>query len=121
MIDAWKFSEPHYEAVGGMDFGSGYPSDPKCKSWMNNNLADKIFGFPDLVRFSWGPAKTSILEGGVSVEWEADQDDDDDGKRKQQAQMKAFLSGGGPAKKKPRLDYFETRKIQRVTRLVVEA
>lgn len=119
MIDTWKFSELNYEAVGGMNFGSGYPSDPKCKAWLNQNLADKIFGFPDLVRFSWGPTKIALLEKGIAVEWEADQDNEIDHKKKQQAQMKAFLTGSGPAKRKSiRLDYFETRKIFRVTSLV---
>ena len=85
---------------------------------MNQNLADKIFGFPDLVRFSWGPAKKSMLEGGVAVEWEADQDDHDDDTKKQQVQMKAFLCGRRLDKKKPRLQYFDTRKLDRVTKLI---
>jgi hypothetical protein len=118
IIEAWNFSEPHYEAVDGMNYGSGYPSDPKCKAWMSQNLADKIFGFPDLVRFSWGPSKKSVLEGCVAVEWEADQDDDDDDTKKQQIQMKTFLCGVGTDKKKPRLQYFDTRKMDRVSKLI---
>lgn len=36
-----------------LDCGSGYPGDPKTVAWLKNNC-DKVFGFPDLVRFSWG-------------------------------------------------------------------
>lgn len=31
MIESFQWTEKHYEPVGGLDFGSGYPSDPKCK------------------------------------------------------------------------------------------
>jgi ribonuclease H2 subunit A len=34
------------------DAGSGYPSDPKTKAWLQNNI-DQTFGYPDFVRFSW--------------------------------------------------------------------
>ncbi len=32
--------------------GSGYPGDPKTVAWLANNQ-DKVFGFPNFVRFSW--------------------------------------------------------------------
>lgn len=34
------------------ELGSGYPSDPKTKEWLVNNR-HKIFGYPNLIRFSW--------------------------------------------------------------------
>lgn len=63
LLQGWKFSEPgitdgdnnkHY------DFGSGYPSDPKCKQWLDDTLQDPVFGYTDLVRFSWAPVKTRL-------------------------------------------------------------
>ncbi|CAL5407107.1 unnamed protein product [Camellia sinensis] len=34
-------------------FGSGYPGDPKSVSWLEDHQ-HSVFGFPTLVRFSWG-------------------------------------------------------------------
>lgn len=48
--------------------GSGYPSDPITKAWMDNNY-DKVFGFPNFVRFSWGTSKTILAKNAVLVEW----------------------------------------------------
>jgi ribonuclease H2 subunit A len=119
MIESWKFTEqPNFEAVGGLNFGSGYPSDPKCQKWMESNLMDPVFCFPDLVRFSWGPARADVDEGGVKVAWEDEEDEDEAAIKKQQEQMKAFLGGAGSQKKKkPRLAYFEKRRMSRVTKL----
>lgn len=48
-------------AAGGVSrtFGSGYPSDPKCKAWMDD-LHDPVFGYNDFVRFSWAPTKKRL-------------------------------------------------------------
>ena len=46
----WKFIEP-IEVAG--ELGSGYPSDPKTKEWLQLNR-DPVFGYPNLIRFSWG-------------------------------------------------------------------
>ena len=35
------------------DIGSGYPSDPNTKNWLDKNF-DPVFGYPTLARFSWG-------------------------------------------------------------------
>ena len=34
------------------DFGTGYPSDPKCIKWLKNRL-DLEGKLPDMVRHSW--------------------------------------------------------------------
>ncbi|XP_074990192.1 ribonuclease H2 subunit A isoform X1 [Calonectris borealis] len=66
----WKFVED----LGDIDrdYGSGYPNDPKTKEWLRRNL-EPVFGFPRLVRFSWGTARELLQRGGVPVEW-ADED-----------------------------------------------
>jgi ribonuclease H2 subunit A len=137
MMESWRWAEPHYEAEGGHEFGSGYPSDPKCKQWMEKNLADRVFCYPSLVRFSWGPAKDAIKNDGVVVEWEADEDEenngvDSDGVKRQQLQMNAFLSSGKDSgsgagastaqqlRKQPRLAYFAKRRLVATTKLYVE-
>ncbi|KAG1369706.1 ribonuclease H2 subunit A [Cocos nucifera] len=35
------------------NFGSGYPGDPETKAWLDHHK-HPVFGFPTLVRFSWG-------------------------------------------------------------------
>lgn len=127
MIGSWNFTESRYEAQGGLDFGSGYPSDPKCKVWMENNLADPVFCFPDLVRFSWGPAKKAVESGGANCEWEGDEEEeekksDSDGVKRQQLQMQAFVGGesvskGKVTKKRKRSAYFEKRGLAAVATL----
>ena len=78
MTAKWKYSEPSFEPIGGNDFGSGYPSDPKCKEWVEKNLGHPIFGYPDFARFSWAPMKKTMGEGGVTMRWEADDEEEDD-------------------------------------------
>ncbi|CAN8064547.1 unnamed protein product [Agarophyton chilense] len=57
--------------------GSGYPSDPVTKIWMEKNY-DNLFGFPTFVRFSWGTTKTILQQNAVLIDWECDDEDDDD-------------------------------------------
>jgi ribonuclease H2 subunit A len=63
-----------------MAWGSGYPSDGRCVSWLKGNM-HPVFGWGPECRFSWGTAK-DMLEaapakgGGVKVEWPAEEDTD---------------------------------------------
>ena len=117
MIANWEWSEmPNYSPNKGREFGSGYPSDPKCVEWMRENCeVDRPFGFPDFVRFSWGPAKKLLGEGPpdnnivgssnsnngggggkntVVVKWEADEDNGDgsnDNVGGKQSSMQSFV------------------------------
>jgi len=100
MLESWKYSE---SSDISHDFGSGYPSDPKCKSWMEQ-LSDPVFGYPDIVRFSWAPSKQQLNRNGVSVVFRADLDDD--GEFDQKKGLTQFL-----ANKRKRLGYFEKRNI----------
>jgi ribonuclease H2 subunit A len=95
------------------DFGSGYPSDPKCKAWMEE-LHDPVFGYNDFVRFSWAPTKARLEEKGVPVLFRADLDDDEDDDLQSKKGMANFLSG---TKKRKRMGYFDTRNIEVVTNL----
>jgi len=60
MLENWNYSE---SSDMTHDFGSGYPSDPKCKSWMEK-LSDPVFGYPDIMRFSWAPSKQQLSKMG---------------------------------------------------------
>ncbi|XP_021911363.1 ribonuclease H2 subunit A [Carica papaya] len=49
------------------NFGSGYPGDPGTKAWLEHHK-HSVFGFPSLVRFSWGTC-TSYYKDFVEVLW----------------------------------------------------
>ncbi|KAM9251531.1 LOW QUALITY PROTEIN: ribonuclease H2 subunit A [Cariama cristata] len=73
-VKHWKFVEDLGDV--DRDYGSGYPNDPKTKEWLRRNL-EPVFGFPQLVRFSWGTARELLRRGGVPVKW-ADEDPPED-------------------------------------------
>ncbi|KAJ6727438.1 RIBONUCLEASE H2 SUBUNIT A [Salix purpurea] len=52
------------------NFGSGYPGDPETKAWLQQHQ-HSVFGFPTLVRFSWGTC-TAYSKNMVEVVWESD-------------------------------------------------
>eukprot|EP00736_Rhodelphis_marinus_P001266 Rmarinus@m.16701 len=102
VLREWEFLETGLEP--SRSFGSGYPSDPATKKWLDQNL-DPVFGFPNLVRFSWGGHSKDILEKrGVAVDWH---DEDDDGGPKCQDIRRLA--------KRPRCLYFEQRNLAPVT------
>ena len=119
MTKSWAFTEMDLGATA--EFGSGYPSDPTCKKWMEAHQKSTIFGFPDVVRFSWAPAKKALEDNATKVVFEADVDDDqDDGmalasKKRQQEQMNVFL-GKQPTKVK-RYSFFTRRRMDIVSKL----
>ncbi|KAL9670699.1 hypothetical protein QQ045_008257 [Rhodiola kirilowii] len=104
-------------------FGSGYPGDPGTKAWLEDHR-HALFGFPTLVRFSWGTC-TPFFKKSIEVLWEADKMDEDDsinsnGKR----QLKLTSLGVTGSKKKNeevesngkgRCKFFQTRKLEQVT------
>jgi len=114
IVSNWKWTEMlnGYTPQNGHEFGSGYPSDPKCVSWMKSECnVDTPFGFPDFVRFSWGPTRKLLGDGPTAddvgnknsntndrgkhpiVKWEADEEDetntDNGGGR--QSSMQSFV------------------------------
>eukprot|EP00536_Pseudo-nitzschia_multiseries_P003952 jgi/Psemu1/323232/estExt_fgenesh1_pg.C_630023 len=104
MLDNWKYSE---SCDISREFGSGYPSDPKCKKWLET-LHDPVFGYSDILRFSWATSKQKLAENpdAVSVVFRADLDDDDD-ELGQQKGMTSFLQN-----KRKRFGFFEKRNIR---------
>ncbi|EGR28608.1 ribonuclease large subunit, putative [Ichthyophthirius multifiliis] len=49
-----------------VSLGSGYPSDPQTKKWLQNNF-DGVFGFGNMVRFSWSTVENIFKERGVFI------------------------------------------------------
>lgn len=60
-------------------WGSGYPSDGRCTSWMKGSL-HPLFGWGPECRFSWGTTKDMLDRKGVSADitWPEPDDDDDE-------------------------------------------
>lgn len=60
------------------NWGSGYPSDPRCSSWLKQNM-DPVFGWGSECRFSWGTAKDMLEAKGakVKVDWPVEDEDED--------------------------------------------
>jgi len=58
-------------------WGSGYPSDTRCTSWLKRNM-DPVFGWGSECRFSWGTAKDMLDVKGAAakVDWPIEEDDE---------------------------------------------
>ncbi len=59
---------------GTMAWGSGYPSDARCVTWMKQNM-HPVFGWGPECRFSWGTAKDMLESNrGLKVDWPVEED-----------------------------------------------
>ncbi|RFU33391.1 hypothetical protein B7463_g2971, partial [Scytalidium lignicola] len=58
--------------VSEPEWGSGYPSDARCTSWLKRNM-HPVFGWGPECRFSWGTAKDMLEAKGMAakVGWPA--------------------------------------------------
>ncbi|KAH7547733.1 hypothetical protein JRO89_XS14G0008400 [Xanthoceras sorbifolium] len=105
------------------NFGSGYPGDPQTKAWLENHK-HFVFGFPNLVRFSWGTCN-SYFKDIVEVLWESDKMDEDGscsstGKRQLKLRNVGFTSSKRRSEEiessgKGRCKFFEARKLEQLT------
>ncbi|XP_043718357.1 ribonuclease H2 subunit A [Telopea speciosissima] len=104
------------------NFGSGYPGDPETKAWLEHHK-HPVFGFPTLVRFSWGTC-TSYFKDNVEVLWESDKVDEEEGSCSRKRQLKLSSLGFTGSKRKVeevessgkgRCMFFQTRKLEQMT------
>nr|CAD7435135.1 unnamed protein product [Timema monikensis] len=70
-LNAWTF--PEQLQVSEEGYGSGYPNDPVTKTFLSKNI-DLVFGFPQLVRFSWSTADRLLQDNAAKVEWEEEEE-----------------------------------------------
>ncbi|XP_068664370.1 ribonuclease H2 subunit A [Aristolochia californica] len=113
------------ETVGdtNRNFGSGYPGDPETKAWLNHHK-HSVFGFPTLVRFSWGTC-SSYFKNAVEVIWEADKEEEDgpnskSGKRQLKLSSVGFTGYKRKSEEvessgKGRCKFFQSRKLELIT------
>jgi ribonuclease H2 subunit A len=76
---ALEVSYESYTADGtsAEGWGSGYPSDARCSTWLKQNM-DPVFGWGPECRFSWGTAKELLEAKGtpLKVDWPVDNDEE---------------------------------------------
>ncbi|XP_066473447.1 ribonuclease H2 subunit A [Tiliqua scincoides] len=110
-VKNWKFLEDLKDV--NLDYGSGYPNDPKTKEWLAQNL-DPIFGYPQFVRFSWSTAQIILESKAVPVHW----DDSEDGlsQKNTPSLLNYFARQETPTKRPPHRFFYE-RKLETVTSL----
>ncbi|KAF3783752.1 Ribonuclease H2 subunit A [Nymphaea thermarum] len=104
------------------NFGSGYPADPETKAWLNCHK-HSVFGFPSLVRFSWGTC-THHCKDIVQVIWESDAQEEDEcanSNGKRQLKLTSIGVTGSKIKSeevessaKGHCKFFQARKLQQV-------
>ncbi|KAG8906799.1 hypothetical protein FRB99_006066 [Tulasnella sp. 403] len=51
--------------------GSGYPSDPNTKAWIQSSI-EPTFGYPSIARFSWATIKVKLDQNAHRVTWTDD-------------------------------------------------
>nr|CAH0100650.1 unnamed protein product [Daphnia galeata] len=115
-LSTWKFKESPFinlkEENKELKWGSGYPGDPTTKKFLAQNI-DLVFGFPQLVRFSWSTSEQILKSKGVTVEWE-----DTEEQENQAVSLKKFFGNSSKSNTPRRHPYFIDRKLKPATKLV---
>lgn len=100
------------------NYGSGYPADPITKAWLKTHF-DPIFGFPTLIRFSWGTIDAFFRSSGADVEWSKEDEDEYQEPTQKRRRRQSVLSMAAEAKNTappatPRFRYFADRSLHLV-------
>lgn len=97
------------EDNGEMAWGSGYPSDARCSSWLKYNM-DPVFGWGSECRFSWGTAKEMLEAKGAPcrVDWPEDDEGTDNMK------LTGFFMGADDDKEDELSSWFGGRVTEEV-------
>lgn len=77
-----EFEQDGIMALEEVGWGSGYPSDAKCVSWLKSNVND-MFGWGPECRFSWGTLKDLMDDKARSKQVDWPDDDQDNNKLSQ--------------------------------------
>ncbi|XP_030052810.1 ribonuclease H2 subunit A [Microcaecilia unicolor] len=109
-VKSWKFLEDLGDV--NLDYGSGYPNDPKTKEWLARNL-DPVFGYPQFVRFSWSTAQTIVDSRAVPVRWDDCDGDEKSSSKGSQSMLSFFARKKDDTKHQPHR-FFQERKLETV-------
>ncbi|XP_041370470.1 ribonuclease H2 subunit A-like isoform X2 [Gigantopelta aegis] len=111
-VKCWEFAEGI--DTESLNYGSGYPGDPKTKAFLQTSM-DKVFGFPQFVRFSWSTASVILEKEAMAVRW--DDDDEDDKDKTGSASISSFFSKKNDNPKLHKHRFFSERSLSQVTTL----
>ncbi|XP_069623337.1 ribonuclease H2 subunit A [Ranitomeya imitator] len=106
VVKGWKFLEDLGEI--DVDYGSGYPNDPKTKEWLAKHL-DPVFGYPQFVRFSWSTAQSILESKAAPVLWG---DDEEDAGKSSSHSLLSFFSASRDASKPQSHRFFLERQLE---------
>ncbi|CAH3019536.1 unnamed protein product [Porites evermanni] len=109
ILKEWKFLE---NIEFNKEHGSGYPSDPTTKKWLAESI-DKVFGFPQLVRFSWSTCSNILDSKAVAIHWD-DDDDDEDEAAKGTASITSFFTPKYDSNDRQKHQFFKERQLEPV-------
>ena len=105
LLSQWTWAEP--TVTLDKEFGSGYPGDEKCSTWLVG-AQNTVFGFPNLIRFSWSTSREALLKGGVAVPVKWACEDEDTGGAEP---ITSFFQAVGDKRPK-RTPFFTQRKMK---------
>uniref|UniRef100_A0A8C6S7X2 Ribonuclease H2 subunit A n=1 Tax=Neogobius melanostomus TaxID=47308 RepID=A0A8C6S7X2_9GOBI len=116
VVKGWNFAEQLDDV--DTDYGSGYPSDPKTKSWLLKYL-DPVFGYSQFVRFSWSTAQTLMESKSVAVHWDDDEEDGEKGAQrlKNKSMLSYFSSSGAAQSQTAPHRFFSERRLKNINTL----
>ncbi|XP_064416802.1 ribonuclease H2 subunit A [Latimeria chalumnae] len=114
-VKSWKFVEDLGDI--NLEYGSGYPNDPKTKEWLAKYL-DPVFGYPQFVRFSWSTAQTILDSKAAPVHWDDEEEDGEkeSAKNNNQSMLSYFARKKDESKPQPHR-FFSERKLETLTKL----
>jgi ribonuclease H2 subunit A len=78
LLEAYNRQSCAEETGEQLNWGSGYPSDGRCVSWLKAAI-DPVWGYGNECRFSWGTVKDLLEQKGgpaTKTDWPADEDDE---------------------------------------------
>lgn len=110
ILQNWKFIEG--AQFNGKKYGSGYPNDPETKKFLEGNL-DRVFGFPQLVRFSWSTAEKILDSKAITATWDEEEEEHVKSKKASPVKSASLLqffhkTGKPPVEAKPKSHAFFT-------------
>jgi ribonuclease H2 subunit A len=94
---------------GEVAWGSGYPSDARCTTWLKGNM-NPVFGWGSECRFSWGTAKEMLEAKGAPCR--ADWPEPDDGT--DNLKLTGFFLGAEDEKEDELASWFGRRVTEEV-------
>lgn len=90
LFEAYIQQQPTPPEDDTATWGSGYPSDARCVSWLRSAV-DPVWGFGNECRFSWGTIKDMLEQKGgpaMLTDWPDDAEDDN-------MRLSHYFSGNG--------------------------